>query len=126
MTISDDPNIERSEVDNQTSLAVTPEPTGDLARWRDKMRELLGESVDRPAFFNHLAVLERILAAMPAQDVNAELLDNLNTCAGLLGDDYDLLDSKDDSHMAIRVVRVKEALVDARAAIVQAEQGAAG
>ena len=50
-------------------------PAGDLARWRDKMRELLGESVDRPAFFNHLAVLERILAAMPAQD---ELLATIN------------------------------------------------
>ncbi|KKM95363.1 hypothetical protein LCGC14_1188870 [marine sediment metagenome] len=46
----------------------------ELLRWRGKLRDLLGESVDRPAFFNHLAVLERILAAMPAQDVNAELL----------------------------------------------------
>ena len=108
---------------------------GDLAQWRDKMRELLGESVDRPAFFNHLAVLERILAAMPAPDVNAELLGALRRCElamDVLNGDTgtksrpcsfcraDVYDGQ------VGIVHHKEcSILGARAAIAQAE-GAAG
>jgi hypothetical protein len=101
-------------------------PAGDLAQWRERAEALLRY----PNAYSSLAVMGNVLsahlAAMPQPDVNPELLDNLNTCAGLLGDDYDVLDSKDDSHMAVRIKRVQEALVDARAAIAQVETGAAG
>jgi hypothetical protein len=90
---------------------------GDLAQWREGMKQILAKGS------GSIEALAQ-LAAMPRPDMNTELLDHLNTCAGLLGDDYDLLDSKDDSHMAVRVKRVQEALVDARAAIAQAEKGA--
>ncbi len=100
------------------------------AQWLFKAGEFVGEAeawliLRQPVTVrDRLSELRAHLAAMPQPAVNAKLLGSLNTCAGLLGDDYDLLDSKDDAHMAVRVQRVKEALLDARAAIAQAEGAA--
>lgn len=94
------------------TVPAGPGSQAELVAWRDRVHELLSAAAIRPDLYNPLVIH---LAAMPAQDPNAELLGALKQIKselGVPGEGYP--------------APVTNAWNIAEAAVAQAEQGAAG
>ncbi len=137
-TIHDDHQFECPECGG---VGVVP-AAGDLAQWREKaermVHELASAIIDPPKpldlgylMIGGLDMIRNQLAAMPAQDPNAELLEALKRCL-LFISNPESFESEygapefPESSMSIEVWLDDLLLGPARDAIAQAEKGAAG